>query len=192
VLSCPAFVQAEILADLDRDLAHLIGGIRYNRIAVVALGFKAADVPLADGFGFIAPQRVGRDLLGVQWCSATYPDRAPAGMVLWRALCGGWNRPEIVDWTDEKLIAAVRAELRVAQGVIAEPAFVHIIRWDAAIPQYTLGHPERVDAIEDRIAQYPRLFLAGNAYRGVALNDCTERGEFVAGLVADSVLHSIN
>jgi oxygen-dependent protoporphyrinogen oxidase len=184
VLTCPAFAQAEMLADLDSELAALVGGIRYNRIAVVALGYKAAEAPPADGFGFIAPQRLRRDLLGVQWCSSTYPDRAPVGTVLWRALCGGWNRPEIVDWTDEKLVAAVRAELRMAQGVTAEPAFVHIVRWENAIPQYLLGHPERVAAIEERAARYPGLILGGNAYRGVALNDCTEQAELLARRIA--------
>jgi oxygen-dependent protoporphyrinogen oxidase len=184
VLTCPAYSQASMLADLDPDLAELVGGIAYNRIAVVALGYKAADVPPADGFGFIAPQGLRRDLLGVQWCSATYPDRAPAGMVLWRALCGGWNRPEIVGWPDEKLVAAVRAELRIAQGVTAEPVMVHIVRWENAIPQYMLGHPERVAAIEARTAKHPGLILAGNAYRGVALNDCTEQGELLARAVA--------
>ncbi len=180
VLTCPAFAQAEMLANLDPELAKLTSGIEYNRVAVVALGYKAADVPPADGFGFIAPQRLRRDLLGVQWCSATYPDRAPAGMVLWRALCGGWNRPEIVGWPDEKLVAAVRAELRIAQGVAAEPVFVHIVRWENAIPQYRLGHPERVAAIDSRVSRYPGLILGGNAYRGVALNDCTEQGDLLA------------
>jgi oxygen-dependent protoporphyrinogen oxidase len=184
VLTCPAFAQAEMLADLDPELAGLIGGIKYNRVAVVALGYKAAEVPPADGFGFIAPQRLRRDLLGVQWCSSTYPDRAPAGMVLWRALCGGWNRPEIVGLPDEKLVAAVRAELRTAQGVTAEPVFVHIVRWENAIPQYLLGHPERVAAIEERAGRYPGLVLGGNAYRGVALNDCTEQAELLARRIA--------
>jgi oxygen-dependent protoporphyrinogen oxidase len=180
-LTCPAYAQAPVLADLDPDLAGLIGGIAYNRIAVVALGYRAAEVPPADGFGFIAPQRLRRDLLGVQWCSATYPDRAPPGIVLWRALCGGWNRPDVVDWPDERLVAAVRAELRLAQRVTAGPAFVHVVRWERAIPQYLLGHPERVAAIDARVARFPGLFLGGNAYHGVALNDCTEQ----AGVLAE-------
>jgi oxygen-dependent protoporphyrinogen oxidase len=180
VLTCPAFAQAEMLDDLDSELATLVGGIAYNRIAVVALGYRGVDVLPADGFGFIAPQRLRRDLLGVQWCSATYPDRAPPGMVLWRALCGGWNRPEIVGWPNERLVAAVRAELRLAQGVTAEPVFVQIVRWENAIPQYMLGHPERVAAVEARAKHHLGLILGGNALRGVALNDCTEQGDLLA------------
>lgn len=181
VLACPAHAQAEMLADLDPELSLLIGGIASNRVAVVAVGFRAADVPVVpDGFGYLAPQRNRRDLLGVQWCSAIYPDRAPPGMVLWRALCGGWNRPDVVDWGDDRLLAAVRAELRLAQDVAAAPVFHRIVRWQRAIPQYLVGHGERVAAIEARAGRFPGLFLAGNAYRGVALNDCVADAEAMA------------
>ena len=181
VLACPAYEQAEMLAGLDASLAAEIGGIRYNRIAVVAVGFRQSDLAsVPAGFGFIAPQRTRRDLLGVQWCSAIYPGRAPQGCVLWRALCGGWNRPEIVDWDDGKLLHAVRMELQLALGVTAEPIFHRIIRWDRAIPQYHVGHLQRVARIEALAAKWPGLILAGNAYRGVALNDCTEQAERIA------------
>jgi oxygen-dependent protoporphyrinogen oxidase len=92
-----------------------------------------------------------------------------------------------VEWDDGRLVAAVRAELRLAQGVTAEPAFVHVVRWARAIPQYFVGHPERVARIEERVGRYTGLFLAGNAYRGVALNDCTERAGIIAGRVAGFV-----
>src|SRR5205823_10365345 len=108
-------------------------------------------------------------------------------MVLWRALCGGWHRADVVDWDDGRLVAAVRAELRLAQGVTAEPTFVHVVRWERAIPQYRLGHPERVAAIETLAARHPGLILAGNAYRGVALNDCTEQAELLARRVVQTV-----
>jgi oxygen-dependent protoporphyrinogen oxidase len=181
LLTCPAYQQAAILAELDRTLADRIGGIAYNRIAVVALGYRRGDVPAPlDGFGFIAPQRTRRDLLGVQWCSSIFADRAPAGHILLRALCGGWHRAEVAGWNDDRLLSAVRAELRLAQRITAAPVFHHIVRWDRAIPQYHLGHLERVAAIEERAAAHSGLFLGGNAYHGVALNDCTEQGEVLA------------
>jgi oxygen-dependent protoporphyrinogen oxidase len=185
VLTCPAYEQAAILADLDAELAERVNGIPYNRVAVVALGYRQADVPLPlDGFGFLVPQRDGRDLLGVQWCSSIFPDRAPPGAVLLRALCGGWSRAEVVGWDDGRLLAAVRAELRAAMGVTAEPIFHHIVRWERAIPQYHLGHCERVAWVEEQARRHPGLFLAGNAYRGVAMNDCTEQAEALAADVA--------
>jgi oxygen-dependent protoporphyrinogen oxidase len=185
VLTCPAYRQAVILADLDTELAERVSGIPYNRVAVVGLGYRRADVPGdLDGFGYIAPQRTRRDVLGVQWCSSIFPQRAPDGAVLLRAMCGGWHRPEIVGWDDGRLLDAVRAELRLAMGIIAPPLFYSIIRWDRAIPQYHLGHLERVAWIEERAGRYPGLFLGGNAYYGVALNDCTEQAAQLAGRVA--------
>lgn len=191
VLTCPAPQQAMIVADLDRELGDSIQAIPYNRVAVVAVGYRGSDVPVPlDGFGFIAPQRTRRDLLGVQWCSSIFPHRAPPGMVLLRAMCGGWNRPEIVDWDDAQLLHAVRTELRLTMGIEAEPVFHHIVRWDRAIPQYQLGHVERVARIEERVARHAGLFLGGNAYHGVALNDCTEQAEVLARQITRYVTSS--
>ena len=189
VLTTPAHEQAAMVAGLDSQLAAEIGAIPYNRIAVVALGYRKADLPSRgpDGFGYIAPQNTRRDVLGVQWCTSIFPDRAPDGMVLWRALCGGWHRPEMIDWPDDRLVNAVREELRLAMGVEAAPAFVQIVRWPTAIPQYMIGHLDRVRRIEARVATHPGLFVGGNAYHGVAMNDCTEQAVVLADRVAGYV-----
>ncbi len=186
ILACPAHEQATIVADLDSLLAQIIGTIPYNAIAVVGLGFRVSDCPgnLA-GFGYIAPQATKGDVLGVQWCSSIFPDRAPSGLVLWRALCGGWHRRDVLNWTDDELARAVLKELQIAMKVSGEPVFRHIVRWPNAIPQYTLGHLDRVAKIEDQLRLHPGLFVAGNAYRGVAINDCTEQAELVAERVAE-------
>jgi oxygen-dependent protoporphyrinogen oxidase len=182
VLTCPADSQSTILADLDAELAAMIREIAYNRVAVVGLGYRAADLSMPlDGFGYLSPQRERRDVLGVQWCSSIFPDRAPPGLVLLRALCGGWHRPEVVGWPEPRLLVAVRAELAVAMGVRAEPVFHHVVRWDRAIPQYHLGHLERVARVQERAGRYPGLFLSGNCYHGVALNDCVEQAALLAG-----------
>jgi oxygen-dependent protoporphyrinogen oxidase len=187
-LTCPAYQQAELLAEEAPDLAEQLAAIPYNRVAVVALGYRAGDVPHAlDGFGYLSPQRQRRDVLGVQWCSSIFPDRAPPGAVLLRALCGGWNRPEVVDWPEPRLLEAVRADLAQALSVRAAPIFHHVVRWERAIPQYRVGHLARVAWIEGRAAALPGLFLGGNAYRGVALNDCVEQ----AGLLAERMAASL-
>jgi oxygen-dependent protoporphyrinogen oxidase len=188
VLTCPAYEQARMLADEDAELAEVLDGIPYNRLAVVALGYRAADVPTPlDGFGYLSPQRCRRDVLGVQWCSSIFPDRAPAGLVLLRAMSGGWNRPEMVDWDDERLLSAVRGDLRQTMGIQAPPVFHRIIRWRRAIPQYHLGHGRCVAWIEDRLGRHPGLLLGGNAFYGVALNDCIER----AGILAEKIAQKI-
>jgi oxygen-dependent protoporphyrinogen oxidase len=191
VLTCPAYQQALQLADEDAGLAQVIHGTPYNRVAVVALGYRAADVPgQLDGFGYLSPQRERRDVLGVQYCSSIFPERAPPGLVLLRAMCGGWNRPEMLDWDDERLLSAIRAELRQAMRIEAAPVFHHIIRWQRAIPQYQLGHLERVAWIENRLSRHAGLFLGGNAYRGVALNDCIEQAGLLAERIAWYLAHS--
>jgi len=189
VLTTPAPTQASIVADHDSELASEMRGIPYSGVAVVALGYRKTDLPtrLPDGFGYITPQNTQRDVLGVQWCSSIFPERAPEGMVLWRALCGGWNRAEMLDWPDDRLVDAVRAELRLAMGVTTAPAFVYVVRWPTAIPQYHVGHLERVRRIEARAAAHPGLFVGGNAYHGVAMNDCTEQAVLLADRVAGYV-----
>jgi protoporphyrinogen/coproporphyrinogen III oxidase len=185
VLACPAYQQASILADLDAELADRIGGIIYNRVAVVALGYRREEVkhPL-DGFGYLSPGRERRDVLGVQWCSSIFEGRAPQGHVLLRAMCGGWHRAEMVDWNDERLLSAVRGELRQALGITAAPVFHQVVRWDRAIPQYHLGHLDRVAWIEQRVRNHAGLFLGGNCYRGISLNDCVEQAGLLAAAVA--------
>jgi oxygen-dependent protoporphyrinogen oxidase len=185
VLACPAYQQAILLADLDAELSDKVGGIAYNRVAVIALGYRRDEVrhPL-DGFGYLTPGRDRRDVLGVQWCSSIFDGRAPQGHVLLRAICGGWHRPELVDWDDERLLSAVRGELRLALGITAAPVFHEIVRWDRAIPQYHLGHLERVTWIEQRLRNHPGLFLGGNCYHGISLNDCVEQAGVLAGTVA--------
>ncbi len=181
VLTCPAYRQAELLLSVDPELAELLAGIAYNAVVVVALGFRRTDVPHSlNGFGYLTPQRDRRDLLGVQWCSSIYPGRAKQQHILLRALCGGWHRRDQLQWTDEQLVKTVRRELKLALGIRAIPQFQHLVRWHRAIPQYFVGHLDRVMRIEQRLAQYPGLYLGGSAFRGVAINDCVEQSSLLA------------
>ncbi|MDY3555956.1 protoporphyrinogen oxidase [Gemmata sp. JC717] len=185
VLACPSYEQAGIVSDINPELSAEMAAIPYNRIAVVALGYRAEHCPgKHDGFGYIAPQNTRRDLLGVQWCSSIFPDRAPQGFVLWRALCGGVHRAEQIDWPDEQLVKAVHGEITLAMGVTGTPVFKKVVRWPNAIPQYVLGHLDRVARIDALASRHPGLFLTGNSYRGVAMADCVEQGEAVAAKVA--------
>jgi len=181
VLTTPADHQAGLVAGLDPDLAREMAAVPYAPVAVAALGYRRADVAgPQDGFGYIAPGNTGRDVLGVQWCSSIFPDRAPPGFVLWRALCGGARRGDVLAWDDDTLVRRVHAEMTVAMGVTGEPVFRRVVRWPRAIPQYVVGHAARVARVEARAAAFPGLFPAGSAYHGVAMNDCTEQAEGLA------------
>jgi oxygen-dependent protoporphyrinogen oxidase len=186
VLACPSFAQAELVATADAELARLLAEIPYNSVTVVALGFRVSDIAMPlDGFGYLIPQRSRNDLLGVLWNSSIFDGRSPSGMVLMQAMCGGWHRPDIVAWDDERLVRAVLGELRNRMGITATPPFVHITRWQQAIPQYHMGHIDRVRAIESRRSAWRGLFLTGNSLRGISVNDCTENAVAVGAQVVN-------
>ena len=185
ILTCPAHRQPGLLDGVDKELADQVRSMPYNKVAVVALGYREADVPRTlDGFGFISPESTRRDTLGVLWCSSIFSERAPPGTVLVRAMAGGWNRPDVLSWPDARLTGAVRSDLRQTLGIETRPILERVIRWENAIPQYLVGHLDRVVRIERRAALHPGLFLGGNAYRGITLNDCTEQAQLLAQSVA--------
>ena len=192
VLAAPAHAQAKQLRELDPALAGELGAILHNKIAVAVLGYRQEDAGnmSLDGFGYITPQNTKRDVLGVQWCSSIFPGRAPEGHVMWRALCGGWNRPDIIDWDDTRLAEAVHTELGQVMGVTGRPVFRQIVRWPNALPQYMVGHLDRVARIDRESAKWPGLFLTGNALRGVAMNDVTEDAERISAEVAGYIGNS--
>lgn len=178
ILTTPADHQAKLLSPWNPRLGELINSIRYAAVNVAVLGYREQDAPIRpDGFGYIAPQNTKRDVLGVQWCSSTFHDRAPPGHVLWRALCGGVNRPDMTTLPDEEFLHRVQHEMMMTMGVTGEPVFSRVVRWPRAIPQYEIGHPKRVAEIMTLAANHPGLILGGNAYRGVAINDCCEQAE---------------
>lgn len=173
VLTLPAPGAARLLTTLSPSAASELRNIPYVGMRVFGLGFHRFDVPRAlDGFGFlIAPGERMRSL-GVLWTSSIYPGRAPDDHVLIRVLAGGALDPEMMALDEEQALAIVRRDLLVTMGIAAEPTFVESAVWREAIPQYTVGHGARVAAIDRALADLPGLHLAGNAYRGVAINDC--------------------
>lgn len=184
VLTVPAFAAASLLEPL-APAAAVLGEIPYAPVRVFGLGYERVDVPHPlDGFGFLVPRGQGLRSLGVLWSSALFPDRAPAGRVLLRVLAGGSTDPRFAELGSAEALAAVRRDLRVAMGVVAEPVLVEEWNWRRGIPQYTLGHGARVARAEAALADLPGLVLAGNAYRGVGLNDCVRDAERAAARVA--------
>jgi protoporphyrinogen/coproporphyrinogen III oxidase len=186
VLACPAHAAARITAELDAALSAELAAIRYPPIAVVCLGYPVSQLrrPL-DGFGFLAPRSAGLRLLGALWASATFPDNAPEGHVLVRAMLGGARDLEVLQLSDEELVRLTASELERAQGTVGPPSFVRVFRHPLGIPQYLVGHEERLVRIDARVAQLPGLHLTGNAYRGIGVNDCAKLARPVAEAVLD-------
>ena len=187
VLTTPAPATAALLRPHLPAAADALAAIPYAGVRVLGLGFHRLDVPRElDGFGFLVPRGQGVRSLGVLWTSSLYPDRAPQGRVLLRVLAGGRLDPAMLALDDDEALALVRRDLHLTMGIAAEPEFVATVSWPQAIPQYTLGHAARVAALEQALEALPGVHLAGNAYRGVGVNDCVREAERVAAALADS------
>lgn len=173
IVAAPAHAAAEFCGAFGRDLVGALKGIPYAGITVVCTGFAREQVAHdLNGFGFLVPRAEGLRALGCLWDSSIFPNRAPEGHVLLRTMYGGATDPEAVSLPDDELLARWRKEIAPIVGVEGEPAHLRIYRWTRGIPQYTLGHGVRLRAIEAAEDEYPGLVFAGNAYRGVSLNDC--------------------
>jgi protoporphyrinogen/coproporphyrinogen III oxidase len=171
VVATPAWCAASLVASLDPELARFVSGIESVPVAVVHLGFPRAGLR---GFGFLVPRHEHPRLLGVLLPSNIFPERAPEGSMLATAMIGGSRDPGAVELGDDALIDETIAGLASLAGVRVSPSFTLVMRHERAIPQYTLGHGERVAAIEARCRAIPGLTVAGNSYRGVSIDACIE------------------
>jgi protoporphyrinogen/coproporphyrinogen III oxidase len=184
VLAVPSHVAAALVRPLDAELARLADGIAYAPIAVVHLGFAAGTTPKPDGFGFLVPAMEGKAVMGVIHASTTFPFRVEGGRVLLTCLMGGARRPEVAGWDEARLVATAREELKAMAGLAATPELTEVVRWPRGIPQYNVGHLARLAAMEARLEGLPGLHLAGNAYRGVGVNDCVRDAARLADVLA--------
>lgn len=186
VLATPAYDAARLLREHDPALAERLYAIPYVPAAVVCTGFRREDVahPL-DGFGFLIPSAEGRRILGSLWSSSIFAGRAPEDRVLLTQIVGGARNPELVNLSDEDLLGVVKEELAWTLGIRAAPCFAKVVRWARAIPQYVVGHAARLQEIEGRVAALGGLFLGGNAYYGIGINDCTAHGAALGPRVAE-------
>lgn len=184
ILACPADFQASLLQSVDANLAKDVGKVSYAAAVVAGVGYPIDAIPeFPLGFGYIAPERLNRPVLGVIWSSSVFSEQAPPGFYQFRAILGGWRRADVANWDDDAILRAVREDLRIALGITASPDHSTIVRWPKGIPQYQIGHLERIRRIGERAANYPGLFLGGNSYRGVSINDCTQDAEAIGKAV---------
>jgi oxygen-dependent protoporphyrinogen oxidase len=181
VLASPAYAAAEILKEADKRLSNLVAEIPYPSVSVACFGFKKEKIRAdINAFGYLIPSREKRRILGTLYDSSIFPNRAPEGYVLMRSMIGGARASDLAMEQEPRLIDMVRKELSDIICVSAEPDFVRIYRHEMAIPQYTVGHSERLRNVDTALGRHKGLFLAGNAYRGIGVNDCIENSSKLA------------
>lgn len=172
-----------VLASTAREAARLLGNdeaykelanIDYVPIAVMHLGFHAKDIRHAlNGFGCLVPRKEGVKLLGALFSSSMFPGRSPSEEhALVTCFIGGATFRDIANWDDEEIEGQVLCDLDRLIGFESEPIFKNLVRYERSIPQYTMGHLERMNAIQSRVAALPNVTTRANWHDGISVSDC--------------------
>jgi len=184
VLATPAFVTAELLADLVPDAAKVLEQVPYVDVATIWLAYPRSAIgrPL-DGTGFLVPPEEGKLLVGCTWSSAKWPHLADDALVLIRCMVGRRGDPRWLSMDDDTLVRRVHDELVESMSMTEGPVVQSIQRWPRAMPQYLVGHQSRLDALGAAMRHLPGVYLTGAAYRGVGIASCVAD----AGRIAEAV-----
>jgi len=186
VLATPASVAGGLVTGFNPQLAAQLNAIGSPPVVQIALAYPREAIGVAlDGFGFLASRKAGLRILGCVFNSVMFPERCPKEQALFTVFLGGATDPQVFEKNDAELTRLAHADLqRVLKISNAVPTVVAGFRWPQAIPQYNLGHAERIQAIENAVADIPHLHLCGNYLRGPSVPDCAKRAKTIADAVS--------
>lgn len=181
IVATEAWAASKLVDGADPDMADVLATIPHSSSATVSLAFKKDELGhTLDAFGFVVPQIEGRKIMASTFSSTKWDHRTVEGQVLLRAFVGGPHSQHLLDQSDEDMVRMVRDELADILGIKAEPTLFRVYRWIKGMPQYTLGHLERLAVLDRRQEADPGLLLAGGSYRGVGIGDCINSGRQAA------------
>ena len=177
VIATPAWVTAKLLQPMSDFISAHLMQIKYVPVVIVFTGFDKTHIKHnLDGFGFLVPRKEARErgynILGSIWSSAIFRGRAPEGKAALTTMLGGARDSEILKYSDRELVNMTFRDLRFMLGIEEKPHFVQIVRHTMAIPQYTIGHQSRIEAVQENLKCIPGLYLAGNYINGVSVGHC--------------------
>ena len=203
VLATPAHVTRDLLASLSgsgQRMAALLPQQATSAV-VVALAFgaaQAAAMRIPRGFGFLvppsasntdSPKSIGdHQLLACTFVDQKFSHRAPSGAVLLRAFFGGRSAEALLGEEDEAIALAARQQLARILGPLPAETLIEplVRRWPLSLPQYTVGHLDRIRELESLAGAWRGLHLVGNAYHGVGVSDLIREGRAAARAIAES------
>ena len=189
IVATPGTVTAKLLQNITPDSAELLNSIHYVSTATVTLGYKKEGFSHSlDGFGFVVPKAEGCSILACTWTSSKFPHRAPKDYVMLRCYVGGALQEEVAEKDTETLETLVRKDLQQIMGITEIPIFCKVFKNNKSNVQYHVNHSQKIDSIMEDLKNYPGLFLAGSAYRGIGIPDCIQNGN----LAAESALNFVN
>ena len=190
ILATPADVTSRILPSTMEfaTLKETLNEIRSTSCAIVAMGIDRCELPEGfEGFGIIYPHIDQGSTIAISFASNKFDYRAPDGKVLLRFFLGGAMQEDLVELSDDELIEISLAQFERSMSSRPTPEFTNVFRWKKAMPQYHVGHLERVDRIDECVACIDHLELAGKSYRGVGIPACITSGFEAAARLARSI-----
>jgi oxygen-dependent protoporphyrinogen oxidase len=188
VLAVPAPAAACLLKPIHSDLAAMLSRIQYTSSAAVLLGYNQAALP--PGHGFLVPRTENRKMMACTFVHKKFDHRAPPGGALLRCFFSSSRMPDLLERSDEDFEDVAQKELQDILGLEAPPRFLRTFRWDVAMPQYEVGHLERVAQMETLLAGLPGLQIIGNSFHGIGVPDCVKSGRLAAEKIAGEAARS--
>ena len=186
IMAAPAWATGALLAPVDSELSSDLGGIPYSSSITINLVYDEAKLgALPEGFGFLVPAVEGRSMLACTFVHRKFLGRTPPGKAVFRAFLGGARGAAMLAESDATLVRTVRREMSEILGskifsAALEPEYAQVSRWHRAMAQYAVGHRDRMQRINARVAALPGLRLVGNAYDGIGVPDCIRLGRQAA------------
>lgn len=189
IVTVPADAAANLLAPVC-STARELKEIPYVSTATVIFGYSADSLQVdLDASGFVIPRGEKRHITACTWVSSKWPHTTSGGRVLIRCYVGRAGQQDELSLSDEAMATLVQRELRDILGIAARPWFTRVTRWDRAMPQYRVGHVERVRAVESSlIKSAPGVFICGAGYHGVGIPDCIADGTEAAQKAIEAIL----
>jgi oxygen-dependent protoporphyrinogen oxidase len=181
ILATPTDITGSLLSQLDPSFETPLSSIEYAAVAVVSLGYRKQDVAHSlNGFGFLVPRTSGLRVLGSVWNSSLFFGRAPEGYVLLTSFVGGSTDSAATTLEPRELTNLVHREISPVLSIGRDPIFSNVTIWPRALPQYNLGHGDRLAAVAKSCARFPGLWLTGNYLRGPGIGSCVDQTLAVA------------
>ena len=191
-VATPGWVASKLIDGVNSDASALLDRIPYASSAVAILAIRKSEIrPESMCFGIVIPKVENRDTLAISLSSEKYAERCPADTVLARVFMGGAVRPELMDQSDETLLAIAIKESQSLLGVTSPPMWQRLIRWNCAMPQYLIGHCNAVQDIRKNLESTKNLSIIGNAFDGVGIPQCIRLARTTAEKIANSFALSV-
>jgi len=178
VLATPARATARLLSDVAPSAALTLARIDYASMVIVTLAVSARAFPEVAGYGFLVPPVDGRAVKASTFSFAKWDWVREAGatetdpVLVLRCSLGRHREEQTLQRTDEELVELALGDLRDAIGLSVRPVDWHVQRWGGALPQYAVGHLDRVAAVRSELETVPGLAVCGSAYDGIGIPAC--------------------